>query len=207
MAGGLQIGEIEVARPRPCRGRRRSRFRRPPSANLRPSMSSWCSVMSPPRSPLSIDLGRAAFPCATAISAPRENRSRRDWNCARSPRRNRSAHRSPCIAARRASACWPAASCQTGLSRSPLRVLLKDADRFALRLADQRRIGVAAAEIGEAADRREHLAKFIGPLPRDGEGADARRCSPRRSRASPGRAKADSCFSTSGKISSSRKRA
>ena len=51
-------------------------------------------------------------------------------------------------------------------------VLQEDADRFALGLADPRGVDVAAADVGEAADLREHLAELVGPFPRDGEGAD-----------------------------------
>ena len=54
-------------------------------------------------------------------------------------------------------------------------VLKKDADRLVGRGADQRRIDVAAADVGEAADVAEHLAESVGPLPGDGERADAAR--------------------------------
>src|SRR5256885_7681755 len=53
-----------------------------------------------------------------------------------------------------------------------LAVLEEDADRLGLRLADQPRVGVAAADVGEAADVAEHLAEQVRPLPRRREGAD-----------------------------------
>src|SRR2546426_11287216 len=52
-------------------------------------------------------------------------------------------------------------------------VLQKDANWFLLRFPNQRRIDIAAANVGEAADVTEHFAKFIGPLPGDGPRADA----------------------------------
>jgi hypothetical protein len=51
-------------------------------------------------------------------------------------------------------------------------VLQENADRFALRFADERWVGVAAHEVHEATDRGEHFAKLVGALPRDGEGGD-----------------------------------
>src|SRR5436853_5342321 len=41
-------------------------------------------------------------------------------------------------------------------------VLQEDADGFALGLADERRVGVAAADIGEAADGGEDFAEGLG---------------------------------------------
>ena len=55
----------------------------------------------------------------------------------------------------------------------PAHIFEIDADGLALGLADQGRIGVAAAEIDETADGGVDLAKLIGPLPRGGEGRDA----------------------------------
>ena len=52
-------------------------------------------------------------------------------------------------------------------------VLQEDAERLAVALADHRGVDVAAADVGEAADVAEHLAKRVGPLPGDGERADA----------------------------------
>src|SRR5439155_13807595 len=40
-------------------------------------------------------------------------------------------------------------------------------------LADDAGVAVAAADVGEAADVAQHLAEQLGPLPGDGEGADA----------------------------------
>ena len=54
-----------------------------------------------------------------------------------------------------------------------LAVLQEDPQGLALGLADQGRVGVATADVGEAADLREHLAEMIGPFPGDREGADA----------------------------------
>ena len=52
---------------------------------------------------------------------------------------------------------------------------LIDAEWLRLRLADERGIGVAAAQVREAADARIDLAKLIGPFPGDGERADRTR--------------------------------
>src|SRR5262245_51418870 len=54
-------------------------------------------------------------------------------------------------------------------------ILQKDTDGFALRLADQRGVIMAAANVCETANRRKHLPELIGPLPRDGERANATR--------------------------------
>ena len=76
-----------------------------------------------------------------------------------------------------AAICWLASGqlpCR--LSRSFAAVLQEDADRLALGLADQARVDVAAADVGEAADVAEStLRELVGPLPGDGEGADAAR--------------------------------
>ena len=52
-------------------------------------------------------------------------------------------------------------------------VLQENANRFLFRFPNQRRVDIAAANVGEAADVTEHFAKFIGPLPRYGPRADA----------------------------------
>src|SRR5207302_10312720 len=54
-------------------------------------------------------------------------------------------------------------------------VLQEDADWFFGRLADDAGIAIAAADIGVAADVAQDLAEQVGPLPGDGEGADAAR--------------------------------
>src|SRR5262245_55188864 len=54
-------------------------------------------------------------------------------------------------------------------------VLQEDAHRPLRVLADQSRVDVAATDVREAADVADHLAKGVGPLPRDGERADAAR--------------------------------
>src|SRR5260221_10917147 len=58
-------------------------------------------------------------------------------------------------------------------------VLQEDADRFGVALADQVGIDVPSQDVGEAADRADHFAKLVGPLPGDRERTD-------RSRAGPG---------------------
>src|SRR5260370_20411748 len=52
-------------------------------------------------------------------------------------------------------------------------VLEEYADVLLVGLADDARIAVAAANVGEAADVAEDLAEHVGPLPGGGEGADA----------------------------------
>ena len=53
-------------------------------------------------------------------------------------------------------------------------VLQEDADRLLVAaFADHAGIDVAAADVREAADVAEHLAEQVGPLPGDGERADA----------------------------------
>src|SRR5206468_1276673 len=59
-------------------------------------------------------------------------------------------------------------------------ILEEDADRLPARLADQGFVvvapfapGLAAGDVGEAADPRQHLAKLVRPLPGDGPGSDA----------------------------------
>ena len=54
-------------------------------------------------------------------------------------------------------------------------VLQEDSQRLLFLLANQRWIDVPAPNVREAADVAEHLAKLIGPLPRDRERADAAR--------------------------------
>src|SRR5262245_36404905 len=51
-------------------------------------------------------------------------------------------------------------------------VLNEDADRLAVGLADQLRVDVPPADVGEAADQADHLAELVGALPGHGEGAD-----------------------------------
>jgi hypothetical protein len=51
-------------------------------------------------------------------------------------------------------------------------VLQEHADGLSFSLADPRRIDIAAANVREAADLREHFTEGIGPLPSDGEGAN-----------------------------------
>src|SRR5439155_16515945 len=48
-------------------------------------------------------------------------------------------------------------------------VLQKHSDRLFLRLADQRRIVVSAADVGETADMAEDLAEFFWPFPCHGQ--------------------------------------
>jgi hypothetical protein len=54
-------------------------------------------------------------------------------------------------------------------------VLLKNADRFFWRFADQIGIGVSAADVGKAADGAKNLPELIGTFPCNREGADAAR--------------------------------
>ena len=51
-------------------------------------------------------------------------------------------------------------------------VLKKDADRFLLRLADQKRIDVAAANVGKASNQADDFAELIGSVPGNREGGD-----------------------------------
>src|SRR5205085_3955063 len=48
-------------------------------------------------------------------------------------------------------------------------ILHEDADRLLLALADDLGIGVAAADVREAADDAEHLVEVVRPLPGHGE--------------------------------------
>lgn len=64
----------------------------------------------------------------------------------------------------------PVAVCVVEIVRA---VLQKYADRFPFRLADQRRVNVTAADVGEAADVAEHFAELVRTFPRDREGTNA----------------------------------
>ena len=79
--------------------------------------------------------------------------------------------------------------------------------RFRLRLPDQRRIDLAAAQIGVAADEAEHAAEGVGPVPGRGEGADAAGAATPAMARSFGSVERLKFLATSGRISSSRKRA
>ena len=64
---------------------------------------------------------------------------------------------------------WPAAE---GVVEVTAGVGKVNTERFGFGFADMRRVDVAAAKIGEAADGREHFAEGIGTFPSHGERAD-----------------------------------